>query len=359
MSASNSLARRLVHLAEGQFHPKAAKTSVGVIRYGIHDTVAVIDSTLAGKTCRQVWGLNCDAPIVDGLDAAMRFKPDCLLIGTAPRGGALPEEWRAVILDAIGRGLDVYSGLHTFLSDDPEFSAAAKPRGVRLWDVRKSPRGLPVGLGNCRWSKSYINLTVAPDCSMGKMTASLEIQRSLRKRGIRAEFVATGQTGILIAGRGYPIDAIAGDFMAGCVEKDCMELDGKCDVILVEGQGSLLHPGYSPVTLGLLHGCLPDSLTICHQPSRTELANDYNIPIPSLNVIAKMHADAVGWIKPTKAIGCALATYDVDEAAARKYVDEVKKDTGLPTTDTVRFGADCIADAIIAHMKQVGKYPKS
>jgi len=356
MTPNETIARRLVHLAEGEFHPKYAKTSSGVIRYGVHDTVAVIDSTKAGKTCRDVLGQNCDAPVVASLEEAMAFGPDCLLLGTAPRGGALPDSWRAIVLDAIEHGLDVYSGLHTFLSEDEEFSAAAKRRGVRLWDVRKAPKGLPVGFGACRWAKSYISLTVGSDCSVGKMTASLELQRALSKRGLKAEFVATGQTGILIAGRGHPIDAIPGDFMAGAVEKDCLALDGHCDVILVEGQGTLLHPGYSSVTMGILHGCLPDSVVVCHQPSRTEIAYDYKIPFPPLSVVGQMHAEAVGWLKPCRPVGCALATYDLDETTARKFVEEIGRETGLPTTDAVRFGADNVADAIIAHMKEIGKY---
>ncbi len=348
-------ARRLVHLAEGSFHPKEAKTSVGVIRYGIHQTAAIIDSTRAGKTSREAIGIGGDAPIVSSLAEAMKFKPDCLLLGTAPRGGALPDSWRAVVLEAIHRGLDVYSGLHTFLSDDPEFSTAAQHNAVRLWDVRKAPKGIPVGSGACRKAKSHIVLTVGSDCSVGKMTATLEVQRALNKRGKKAEFVATGQTGILIAGKGYPIDAIPGDFMAGAVETDCLAVDGTCDIICVEGQGSLIHPGFSAVTLGILHGCMPDALIVCHQPSRKEVAREYGIPIPPLTEVGRMHAQAVGWIKPTAVIGIALATYDLDEAAANDAVQKTAEETGLPVTDPVRYGPDPLVEAVLAHRKSIGK----
>ncbi len=349
--------RRLVHLAEGGFQPKEAKTSVGVLRYGVHTSVAVLDSTQAGKTCQEVVGVGGNVPVVATLREALAHKPDCLLIGVAPRGGQLPAEWRSTILEAIEAGLDVYNGLHTFLSEDAEFAAAAARRGVRLWDVRKAPRGLPVALARAREAKSYINLTVGTDCSVGKMSTSLEIQRVAKRRGIAAEFVATGQTGILIAGWGHPADAIAGDFIAGAVEKDVMSVDGRCDVILVEGQGSLLHPGYSPVTLGLLHGCLPHSLIVCHQASRREIARGYGLPISPLRRVGEIHAQATGWIRPTQVIGVSLNTYDMTEAQAREAVRAASEETGLPATDPVRFGAEPLVEAIENHMKELGRAP--
>lgn len=355
MSLSPGKPRRLVHLAEGALDPKEAKTTFGVIRYGIHETVAIIDSTHAGSTFARETGIGNDAPIVADFKEALQYKPDCLLIGVAPRGGSLPPAWRSIILEAIQSGLDVYSGLHSFLSNDEELAAAAQGRGVRLWDVRKPPKGLPVALGQCRKAKSYINLTIGSDCSVGKMTTSLEIQRAARRRGVRAEFVATGQTGILISGWGHPIDAIPGDFMSGAVEKDCMMVDGQCEIILVEGQASLIHPGYSGVTLALLHGAMPDSVILCHQASRKEVARGYGIPFPHMLELARMHTEAVGWIKPSKCVAMAIATYDMSDAEAREALKFIAKETGLPTTDPVRFGAEPLLDAIEAHRKEIGK----
>lgn len=359
MNSSHHHARRLVHLAEGAFHIKEAKTTVGVLRYGIHETAAVIDSTKAGKTCQEVVGVGGSAPVVSSLEEALAYKPNCLLIGVAPRGGALPESWRSTIRQAIEAGLDIYSGLHTFLSEDPEFVEAAHRKNVRLWDVRKAPKGLPVALGLTRYTKSYVNLTIGTDCSVGKMTTSLEIQRVLRARGRSVEFVATGQTGIMISGWGHPIDAIAGDFMSGAVEMDCMSVDGRCDIILVEGQATLIHPGYSGVTLALLQGAMPDSLILCHHASRLEVARGYKIPFPPMLEMARRHTDTVNWIRespyPTKCLGVSVATWDMSEDKARDAIQRIKDETGLPATDPVRFGAEPLAEAILEHQREIGK----
>jgi len=215
-----------------------------------------------------------------------------------------------------------------------------------------------VAEAKCRFTKSYVNLSVGSDCSVGKMSTSLQVQRAAMRRGMRAEFVATGQTGILISGWGHPIDAIPGDFIAGAVEQDVMSVDGECDMILVEGQGSLLHPGYSSVTMGLIHGCLPDSMIFCHEATRRQLARDYGIPFPPIMEMAKMHADVAGWVKETKIVGIAMNTFDLNEAEAREAIRATERETGLPTADAVRFGAEPLLEAILAHGRKIGKFAR-
>lgn len=345
--------RRMIAIAEDSFDFHNAKTACGVIRYGFHDVLAVIDSTKAGRATDEfVPGLGKKIPIVASLEEALAFKPDCLLIGVAPRGGALPESWVDVIKKSIAAGLDIYNGLHTFLTNDPDMMALAKRHGVIIWDVRKPDKNLPVALGLCQKAKSYLLHTVGSDCSVGKMTAALELREAIRKRGLTVEFVATGQTGILITGWGQPVDAIPGDFMAGSVEKEVMALDGKVDIIMIEGQGSLLHPGYSGVTLALLHGSAPDALIYCHQSDRHEIARGYKIPIPPASVMCKLYEDAAGWVKPTHTIAVCLNTFRQDEEEALGSIQATAEESGLPTTDPVRFDPAPVVDAILADYKK-------
>ncbi|MBI5153841.1 DUF1611 domain-containing protein [Candidatus Poribacteria bacterium] len=253
---------------------------------------------------------------------------------------------RRTVLEAIEGGLEVWSGLHEFLADDPEFAAAARAAGIRIWDVRRPPREMPVGSGFCANAKSHICLFVGSDCAIGKMTAALELQREFHRRGRRAEFVATGQTGIMISGWGHPIDAIPGDFMAGCVEKDCLSVDGQCDFILVEGQGSLYHPGFSSVTLALMHGAMPGTMILCHQPGRTRISKREHIPIPPLRDIAAYYEQVMAPLRPSRVVGIALNTWGMEESAARAACDSAAAETGLPATDPSRFGCAALAEAL-------------
>lgn len=347
--------KRILHLAEGKFSFRFSKMTTGVLRYGFHDSVAVIDSTKAGKTSQEILGIGGDVPVISSIEEGMKFNPQVLLVGITPAGGQLTDEVKKFCLDAIERGLDVWAGLHDFLVDDPDIASAAERNGVRLWDIRRPGKKLPVGAGLCRWSKSYISTMVGSDAAIGKMTVALEIDREARKRGIKSEFVATGQCGIAIAGWGSPIDAIAGDFMAGCVERDCLSVDGAADFILVEGQGSLLHPGFSAVTLGLIHGSCPHSLILCHQTTRTEISNMKDIPIPSLSVIAEMYLSVARPFRPdVKIIGVSLNTSGTTDEEARAAVEAAAKELGVPATDPVRYGAAPLVEAIEKHRREIG-----
>ena len=347
-------------LAEGAFGVESAKTAVSAIRYQPGRVLSVQDSRYAGSTVDEVIGFGGAIPIVASLAEALRAAPppDALLIGIAPQGGALPEAWRAVVREALDAGLDVWSGLHTHLSDDAELSRLAAERGCRLVDLRKPPAPLTVGTGRAQGTRGMRVLTVGSDCNVGKMTTCLEVRRELESRGVRTAFAATGQTGILIAGQGIAVDAVVSDFVAGAAERLTLEAAGDADIVLVEGQGSLMHPGYSGVTLGLLHGTLPQAMILCAMPSRpTIYGGNYDwVKVPPLDEIARRYEDALAWAAPDtpgRVVGISLATYDIDEEEARRAVDEAKRVTGLPVTDPVRFGAAPLADALEARRAEL------
>lgn len=339
--------RRIAVLTEGNLNIQAAKTAVGVIRYSSNDVVAVIDSTNAGRTVQQVLGFGGEIPIVSTVEETMAFEPDVLLIGIAPAGGQLPQEWRSIVNDAIEARLEVWSGLHFFLSDDPEFVELAEMKGVRLWDVRRPRAGLVVGSGLALKTRAFVVLAVGSDCNVGKMTVSLELQKYCRTRGFKAGFVATGQTGILIEGDGTPLDAVPGDFMPGEVERLVMDLDKQgCDVIFVEGQGSIIHPAFGPVTLGLMLGAMPDAYVLCHQPGRVNFRPDANVPIPELPVIVKHYEDLMITYKAPKVAGVALNTFAMTAEQAAEQTLQVSRILGVPAVDPIRDGVEKLWEAL-------------
>jgi uncharacterized NAD-dependent epimerase/dehydratase family protein len=248
---------RFLVIAEGQFGPLTSKTANSCIRYTPERVVAVIDSRRAGRTAQDVLGFGGDILVVSSVAEGLQRKPTALLIGVAPQGGKLPDEWRAMILAAIDAGLDVWSGLHTFIGADPEFAARAAQKKIEIHDLRRPPNDLPVAMGRVRKIDSTIVLTVGTDCNIGKMTSALQIRDGLKARDRSVRFAGTGQTGILIEGWGIGVDAVIADFIAGAAEKLVLDASNGADIVLVEGQGSVIHPGYSGVTLGLIHGSLP------------------------------------------------------------------------------------------------------
>jgi uncharacterized NAD-dependent epimerase/dehydratase family protein len=341
---------RYLVVAEGQFGPLTSKTANSAVRF-IHDRVAcVLDSAQAGHTVQDVLGFGGSIPVVGTVQEGLRLGPTALLVGIAPQGGGLPEAWRPMLRTAIAAGLHVVSGLHVHLGDDPELARLAAERGVRIHDLRKPPADLPVSQGRARLVDAYSVLTVGTDCNIGKMTAGLRIRDALTARGVRVGFAATGQTGILIEGWGIAVDAVVADFIGGAAERLVLQAAPGNDVVLVEGQGSLVHPGYSGVTLGLLHGSLPDAMVLCHQPTRRcpyGGGNAYHwMPLPSVEEMIRICEGAVAPLRPSRVIGISLVTFDMDEAAARDEIARVQDATGLPTTDPVRFGAEPLAEAI-------------
>ncbi len=346
---------RAVILAEGLFDMEWAKTAACIIRYRPESVAAVLDSTQAGRDASELLGFGRGIPVLSDLSEALAFDPPpgALLLGIAPQGGGLPEQWRPVIGEAIRSGLDVWSGLHVFLGDDPEFARLAAEHGVGLHDVRRPPAGLPVATGRARETGALRVLTVGTDCNVGKMTVAMELVRELRKRGLRAEFSATGQTGIMIEGRGIAVDAVVADFVAGAAERLILDADPSADVVVVEGQGSLIHPGYSGVTLSLMHGALPQVLILCTKPERRTIYGGHHdwVEIPPLDEVVRLHEDAMAWVWPEeRALVAAIAcnTHGRTEDEARLEVERAEELTGLPATDPIRFGSAKLADALLS-----------
>jgi uncharacterized NAD-dependent epimerase/dehydratase family protein len=344
--------RRLLILAEGQFGAHSAKTAYGVIRYGRDEVVAVLDSTRAGgNVAADLPGH--DIPIVASLDDALALpnRPDGLLIGIAPTGGRLPEAWRTVIRDAIVAGLDVLSGLHTFVGDDPQFAALAAAKGTAIVDYRRPPDRLETAVGRRHNPGKRVILTVATDCAIGKMSVALELRRAALAAGDRATFVPTGQTGMMIEGWGVAVDRVISDFTQGTVEWLVEQGEALGDWVIVEGQGSLDHPAYSSVTLALIHGATPQAMVMVHKPGLADHDFDHlpdaSFPIASLPEFIDLHERVAGLVAPSRVVAVALNTSLIpDIRDARRIVEATAIETGLPTDDPVRFGPDRLWAAI-------------
>ena len=344
--------RRLVILAEGEFGSHGAKTAYGVIRYGRDDVVAVIDSTRAGQNV-SAFLPGHDIPIVATLGEVLALPnpPDALLIGIAPTGGRLPESWRTIILAAIDAGLDVLSGLHTFIADDPTYAAAAVARGTTIVDYRRPPDRMETAVGRRHAPGKRVILTVGSDCAIGKMSVALELRRAALDAGDRASFVPTGQTGMMIEGWGVAVDRIISDFAQGTVEWLIEQGEDLGDWVIVEGQGSLDHPAYSSVTLALIHGATPHAMVMVHKPGLLEHDFEHlpgtSFPIADLRPYIDIHERVAGLIAPSKVVAVALNTsLYPDDAEARRIIGAVAAETGLPTDDPYRFGADRLWSAI-------------
>ncbi len=332
-------ARRYAVLAPDCFE-RDAKTAHGVIRYGSDEIVAVIDPACAGKSVRDVSPhLNSDAPVVATLADALQYAPTALLIGTAPKGGALPPSWRLAILEAIAAKLEIVSGLHDMLAADREFGAAARTAGTRIWDVREPP-DVPIFSGDVYGVAAPIVLTVGNDCAVGKMTVTLELVAAALARNCNARFVPTGQTGIVIAGWGISVDRVIADFAPGAAEQLVLYAASEgAELIVVEGQGAINHPAYAPVTLALLFGCAPDALVLVCDPQHTHVEG-YATPTLGYTALIALHESLLATVKPAKVVGIALNTNGLDDETARNAIAQARVETGLPCDDLVRFGAD-------------------
>ena len=337
---------RYLILADGLFGPETSKTANACIRYTPDHVVGVIDAGQAGRTSQQVLGFGGDIPVVATLDEGLALGPNALLIGIAPAGGQIPPEWVQLVRRAIEHDLEIWSGLHSFLGEIPELVEAARRHGVTIHDLRRPPAKITVANGRVRSVDATVVLTVGTDCNIGKMTTQLQLLGSLRNKGIRTSFAATGQTGILIEGRGISVDAVVADFISGAAEKLVLDCAVDSDLVLVEGQGSIIHPSYSGVTYGLLHGSLPHAQVMCAQPSRTAINRCEWVKIPPLVDFIRLSEAAAAPLRPAPVIAVALNTYDLDEDTARRAIETVQRETGLPTTDVVRYDPAPVADAI-------------
>jgi len=346
-----TMPRRMILLTEGFTDPNHAKTAVCLIRYCRDEVLAVYDRGLAGGTTEDVLGVGGSLLMVGSFDAVEGA--DTLVLGTAPIGGGLPPAWRPIILEAIARGMDVVSGLHDFLADDAEIAEAARRRGVRLLDVRRNDEHEVATHEGLREACLRIH-TVGNTSSCGKMVTSLEVARGLKRRGVDAKFVATGQTGILVEGDGCPIDRVIADFVAGAAE-NLVRANQHHDVIVVEGQGSLVHPLYSGVTLGLLHGIQPDGLILCYQMGRDRFEAVPDTVIPPLRQVFDFCETAANFLHPCRVIGIAIngRGRPAEEVDAER--DRVRREFGLPACDVIRHGPDDLVEAVLARRREVGK----
>lgn len=327
-------------LTDGYLTARNAKTAHGVLRYARDDIAAVIDRDHAGRKLAEVvpW-LGRDAPIVGSVRDGLAYEPSSLLLGVATPGGWIPGHWRGMVVDAIEAGLEIANGLHKFLRDDPELVELAERHGARLWDVRDPPANIPLFTGKHLRSPQKVVLTVGSDCAVGKMTAALELSAAAITAGRAAEFVATGQTGILIAGgKGIAVDRVISDFVAGAAERLVTGADPTAEVLVVEGQGSLWHPAYSGVTLGLLHGSAPHALVLVHQPGRTAIEEPPYTRLPPLSEMIETYERLAAPVRPARVACVVLNCRDLDDNDARRAVAEAEAETGLPAGDV--FGGD-------------------
>ena len=349
---------KLAILAEGLFAPRTAKTAIGVLRYAPYEVVAIVDSVTAGKDAFAVVGIGKGVPIVSTVDEARRLGAEALLIGTAAAGGRIADAYRPHLARALESGLDVWNGLHERVLSDPALAAAAKRGGATVRELREPPPDLPIGGHRRRRADAVVVLTVGTDAAVGKMTASLEIVAALKRMGKRAAFVATGQTGIAIAGEGISVDAVVADFIAGAAEQLVCDAAEDADYVIVEGQGSLSHPGFSGVTLGLLHGSAPDLMVLCHDASRVVVKGyeDERLPVRSLAECIAIYEDAASWSRApgaarARVVAVALNTFGMTPADAGTASRAAAGETSLPVADAVRegaAGADRLAQAIVS-----------
>lgn len=339
MSAENRLTLRqpyLVFLGDADNEP-LAKTA-----FGLRDWAPeACRAQLRLPECKISLGLEDLTP-----QAAAAAGVGSLLIGIAPPGGQIPKAWEASLIAAAEAGLDVVSGMHGALADVPGLAEVAKRRGVALIDVRGAKLKIPVGTGRKRTGKRL--LTVGTDCALGKKYTALALARAMKARGISADFRATGQTGIMISGSGLPIDSVVADFIAGAAE--LLSPDAPADHWdIVEGQGSLFHPAYAGVTLGLIHGSQPDALVLCHDPLRTKVRSLPDFPLPTLEVAAERNLAAARLTNPNvRLVGVSLNTHALDESARVKVIADTERRMGVPTFDPLRSSLDALIDKVLS-----------
>lgn len=320
----------------GDVHDQlAAKTAAGVVDWRREWCVGQM----------RLEGCNADVKLPDmSISDAVNAGAKTFVIGAVNPGGVLPAHWVASIVEAINAGMSIASGLHVPLQSVPEIQAAAQAKGVHLFNVRLAERRFATGNGKKRTGKRI--LTVGTDCSIGKKYTALALEAEMRSRGLNADFRATGQTGILISGRGISIDAVVSDFISGAAEYISPENEpDHWDV--VEGQGSLFHPSFAGVSLGLLHGSQPDAFVVCHEPTRTTMRN-VPTPISTIQQVIDLTTAHGKLTNPDiRCVGIAINTAALDDIAARDLIDRTGDEYRLPVSDPVRYGVAPIVDKLI------------
>ncbi len=317
----------------------------GIVRYGPDPVVAILDSLRTGESHEGI-------PVVGTVEDALRFDPTVAIVGVATQGGRFPPAWRELLKECIAAGLDVESGLHEFMADDPELSELAAGAGVALRDLRRPPDDLDVPTGRNLELDAKVVLTVGSDCAIGKKTVAVELDLEARRRGLASVFVPTGQTGIAIAGWGIAVDAVIADFLAGAAERLVVEgAERGGELLFVEGQGSIVHPMYSGVTLGLVHGAAPHLLVLCHLAGAMEIEGCPGHPIPPLRELVQLYERISLPRRPAHVACIALNTSSLDsDEEARAEIASVEAETGLPTDDPVRFGSGRLLGVLLERL---------
>ena len=335
--------QRFLILADGLFGPDSSKTANACIRYTPERVVGVIDATRAGRTAQHVLGFGGDIPVVATLDEGLALKPNALLIGIAPAGGKLPAEWIRLVAHAIEHGLEIWSGLHTFIGDVPELAALAAEHGVAIHDLRRPPANLDVSRRprarhrrDDRAHRRHRLQHRQDDDAAAAPRRAPRAGASARRSPRRARRASSSKA---VASR---VDAVVADFIAGAAERLVLERAKDADLVLVEGQGSIIHPSYSGVTYGLMHGSLPHAQVMCAQPTRTAINGCEWVKIPPLADFIRLSELALAPLRPAPVIAVALNTFDLGEDAARRVVEDTAARDG-PSDDrprALRSGAD-------------------
>jgi uncharacterized NAD-dependent epimerase/dehydratase family protein len=334
--------KKYLILAEAFSHdPHYGKTLRGVLRYRRESVVAILDTKRAG-------GSDEGVPIVATVEEALPLEPNTALVGVVTQGGRFPGDWQELLKSCVRQGLDLENGLHVRLHDIPGLPELAREHRVELRDLREPPSDLSTATGANLDVDATIVLTVGSDCAIGKMTATCELDLEARERGLRSVFVPTGQTGIAIAGWGIAVDAVVSDFIAGAAERLVVEGGTRGDLLWVEGQGAILHPIYSGVTVGLMHGSAPHLYVLCHEVGRTVTEGDpTESPIVPLKELVDLHERMSLRLRPARVAAVYLNTSLVSAQEARAAIAAAEEETGLPADDAVRFGAGKLLDAVL------------
>ncbi|WP_411871013.1 DUF1611 domain-containing protein [Vulcanococcus limneticus] len=347
----------LVLLQHGGLDNLSGKTGLAMLRYRQGPIVAVIDPAHAGRSLEATTGIARTVPVVGSMAEALAYGPQVAVVGLAPSGGRLPAEMRADVVAGLRAGLNLASGLHSQLAEDPEFAAVALRPGQWIWDLRREPADLEVAAARCAALPCRRLLAIGTDMAVGKMSACLELLVEARRQGLEARFVGTGQAGILISGQGVALDAVRVDYAAGAVEQAVLQAAagaGAGALVLVEGQGSLCHPG-STATLPLLRGSQPTDLLLVHRAGQRQVRPREGVAAVAIPPLAELIAAAEALAALGRPDGrrprvraVALNTALLGEAEAAAAIAAARSATGLPCADPVRQGAAELLAALLA-----------
>jgi uncharacterized NAD-dependent epimerase/dehydratase family protein len=338
--------KKLAIYMEGHLDTDYGKMGFGVMRYSPNPIVCAVDTKYAGRTVKEAVGLPHDIPVVASVEEAGKLGAEVMILGTAPSGGQFPDEWDQPIGQSIKMGMSIVNGLHDDLN--ARYGHLLINKDQEIWDVRKPAPSYPIATAKAAKLDNKRVLLVGTDMAVGKMTAGLELHKWVLSQGISSAFLATGQIGITVTGNGIPLDAIKVDQACGAVEELVLGARDK-DIVFVEGQGSLLHPG-STATLPLMRGSCATHLILCHRGDMTTLRKPTHIKIPPFKDFIKLNEDLAGVcgsLSPAKCVGVAVNTSKMKEEDGLELLKRIEGETGLPSTDVVRYGPEKLGRALI------------